>query len=216
MYKKDYTHIFWDFNGTILDDTEACFESENDLFLKYDLPPLPAKEAYRELFSFPVKDYYRHMGFDFERHPYEMLAEEWMDRYLIHAKSAGLCPRVREALELVKEKGLSQWVLSASKLEMLEGQLGDLGVRSYFEGVLGQSDIQAGNKDYLGRAWRKANPDARVLFLGDTEHDAATARAMDADCVLLDTGHNSKRRLLACDVLFVADDAYGALSRILE
>ena len=215
MLKKDYTHIFWDFNGTILDDTEACFQSENDLFLKYGYPLLASKETYRELFSFPVKDYYHRMGFDFNVHPYELLAEEWMDRYLIHAKNAGLCPLVTEALEYVKAKGIPQWVLSASKLAMLEDQLNSLGVRSYFEGVLGQGDIQAGNKDHLGRAWKAAHPDARVLFLGDTEHDAATAIAMGADCILLNTGHNSLLRLQNAPALFVGSNAYEALTQIL-
>ncbi len=216
MHNKNYTHIFWDFNGTILDDADACFLSENDLFEAYGLPKLPSKETYQSLFGFPVKDYYRKMGFDFEVTPYEILASEWMDRYLIHAESAGLCPRIRDALEFVKGKGLPQWVLSASKLDMLEHQLTHLGVRSYFEGILGQDNIHAGSKEYLGLAWRKANPDARVLFLGDTDHDATTAHAMGADCILLLTGHSTKERLTSCDALFVAENAYDALTQILE
>ena len=216
MYKKNYTHIFWDFNGTILDDADACFKSENDLFEQYGFPLLPSKETYKSLFGFPVKDYYRRMGFDFEKTPYEILADEWMERYLVHAADAGLCPHVKEALDYVKSKGLPQWVLSASKLTMLEEQLTSLGVRSYFEGILGQDNIQAGNKEYLGHAWREANPDACVLFLGDTDHDATTAHAMGADCVLLTTGHNTKERLLNCKTLFVADNALDALKRILK
>ncbi|MBE6589193.1 MAG: HAD family hydrolase [Ruminococcaceae bacterium] len=216
MYHKSYTHIFWDFNGTILDDADACFKSENDLFEKYGLPLLPSKEVYKSLFGFPVKDYYRRMGFDFEKTPYEILAAEWMERYLIHVENAALCPHVADALEYAKGKGIFQWVLSASKLEMLEEQLTALGVRSYFEGILGQDNIHAGSKEYLGRAWRAANPSARVLFIGDTDHDAATALAMGADCVLLTTGHSTKERLLSCHTLFVAENAYKALTQIFD
>ena len=207
MEKKTYTHVFWDFNGTIIDDFYACYESENDLFRLYGLPTLHTAEDYRRLFCFPVKEYYRGMGFDFEKTPYERLAAEWMDFYLIHAKNAGLCRGVREALDLVKEKGLEQWVLSASEKGMLEGQLQKLGVRDCFRGVLGRDDINAGSKTALGVAWMEAHPDARVLFLGDTDHDAETAAAMGADCVLYAQGHQSRERLAVCGCPMVDDIA---------
>jgi phosphoglycolate phosphatase len=215
MEKKTYTHIFWDFNGTIIDDFYACFESENDLFRLYGLPALHTAEDYRRLFCFPVKDYYARMGFDFEKTPYERLAAEWMDFYLIHAKNAGLCQGVREALELARSHGLAQWVLSASEKGMLEEQLRTLGVRDYFEGVLGRDDINAGSKTALGVAWREAHPDARVLVLGDTDHDAATAAAMGADCVLVTTGHSTRERLEAQKPLLLASNTLEALRALL-
>lgn len=215
MEKNTYTHIFWDFNGTIIDDFYACYESENDIFTRYALPTLHTPEEYRALFCFPVKDYYARMGFDFEKTPYERIAAEWMERYLIHAKDAGVCRGVREALELVASRGIEQWVLSASECGMLTRQLGELGVLSYFSGILGRDDINAGSKTELGVRWRAKHPDARVLFLGDTDHDAMTAEAMGADCVLLTTGHSTKERLLAQKSLFVADSAVEALGRLL-
>jgi len=215
MEQNTYTHIFWDFNGTIIDDFYACYQSENDLFRRYGLPTLHTAEEYKRLFSFPVKDYYARMGFDFEKTPYEQLAAEWMDYYLIHARDAGVCHGVREALALAAEKGMEQWVLSASEKGMLERQLWELGVRDRFRGVLGRDDINAGSKTALGVAWKEAHPDARVLFLGDTDHDAATAEAMGADCVLLTTGHSTRERLEAQSCLLLADSALDALKMLL-
>ena len=215
MEKNAYTHIFWDFNGTIIDDFYACYQSENDLFSRYGLPKLHTAEEYKRLFSFPVKDYYARMGFDFEKTPYERLAAEWMEDYLIHARDAGLCKDVKEALSYAAAHGVEQWVLSASEKSMLERQLGELGVRDYFCGVLGRNDINAGSKTALGVAWREAHPDARILFLGDTDHDAATAVAMGADCVLLTTGHSTRERLEAQPCLFLADTALDALKKLL-
>lgn len=215
MEKKPYTHIFWDFNGTIIDDFYACYESENDLFRRYNLPTLHTPEEYKQLFCFPVRDYYAGMGFDFSVTPYERLAEEWMEYYLLHARDAGLCRGVLEGLAYAKERGLEQWVLSASERTMLERQLRELGVRDYFTGVLGRDDINAGSKTALGLSWMEAHPDARVLFLGDTDHDASTAEAMGADCVLLTTGHSTRERLAAERSLFIAESAAEALKQLL-
>ncbi len=215
METKGYTHIFWDFNGTIIDDFRACYESENDIFRRYGLPTLHTPEEYRRLFGFPVKDYYARMGFDFEKTPYETIAEEWMEYYLIHARDACLCRGVREALDCAASRGIEQWVLSASEKVMLERQLRELGVRTYFTGVLGRDDIHAGSKTELGIEWRAEHPDARVLFLGDTDHDAATAAEMGADCVLLTTGHSTPERLAKQKSLFVAASAIEALEKLI-
>ena len=215
MEKAPYTHVFWDFNGTIIDDFYACFESENDLFRLYGLPTLHTAEDYKRLFCFPVRDYYAGMGFDFEKTPYERLAAEWMDFYLIHARDAGTCKTVPEALAYVKERGIEQWVLSASEKGMLTRQLSELGVRDYFTGILGRDDINAGSKTVLGVRWMEEHPNARVLFLGDTDHDAATAAAMGADCVLLSTGHSTRERLETQNCLFIEDTALAAVKRLI-
>ena len=64
MKWKQYTHVLWDFNGTVYDDMEACLRSVNEMLSERGLPVLSA-EAYREVFDFPVKDYYAKIGFDF-------------------------------------------------------------------------------------------------------------------------------------------------------
>ena len=106
-------------------------------------------------------------------------------------------------------------MLSASEKGMLEEQLRTLGVRDYFEGVLGRDDINAGSKTALGVAWRESHPDARVLVLGDTDHDAATAAAMGADCVLVTTGHSTRERLEAQKPLLLASNTLEALEKLL-
>ena len=159
MENQGYTHLFWDFNGTIIDDLYACYQSENDLFEKYKLPKLASPEEYRQEFGFPVKDYYRRRGFDYSVLSYEALAVEWMDRYLLHAADAGLCRGVREALDYAEELGLEQWVLSASETEMLRRQLRDLSVLDRFAGILGRGDIHAGSKESLGIRWREEHPE---------------------------------------------------------
>ena len=54
---KKYTHIIWDFNGTIYDDVDACIKSANRLLGAHDLPLVTSVEQYRSLFGFPIQDY---------------------------------------------------------------------------------------------------------------------------------------------------------------
>ena len=55
-YMGKYTHVIWDFNGTILDDVEACIRSANLLLEAHGLPALPSREAYQRHFGFPLID----------------------------------------------------------------------------------------------------------------------------------------------------------------
>ncbi len=211
---KHYTHLIWDFNGTILDDVDACIASANRLLLAHGLPTIPSKEEYRKLFGFPIIDYYRRLGFDFDKLPYADLAVEWVAYYLENSKHAPLCPDVEETLAAAKETGICQMILSATELNMLRGQVSSLGILPYFDRLLGLGNIQAFSKEEVGRRWREENPDARILMVGDTDHDAQVAAAIGADCVLLTTGHQNRETLERLPTLFVADSASAVLELI--
>ena len=194
-----YTDIIWDFNGTIIDDVETGINSVNTMLAERGLDTIPDKDTYRKIFHFPIEDYYRDLGFDFEREPYEVLAPIWVALYLENAKTAPLQPYVREAIELFRAKGLSQHVLSASELSMLKEQLDDFGLLDKFESVSGLDNIHARSKSELARAWKNAHPNATALVIGDTEHDAETASLLGADCALICGGHQTKEKLLECE-----------------
>ncbi len=202
---KVYTHVIWDFNGTILDDLACCIESANDLLSAHGLPRLGSVEEYRAKFGFPIIDYYRRLGFDFEKLRYADLAVEWVAYYLEHSVTAALYPDVTDTLMTVRSRGVSQLILSATELGMLERQVESLGIRGYFDELLGLQNIHAYSKEEIGRMWRADHPDASVLLIGDTDHDAQVAAAIGADCVAVARGHQSKETLAKCPVLFVAE-----------
>lgn len=212
---KRYTHLIWDFNGTLYNDVEASIESANDLLAAHGLPTVTSVEDYRALFGFPIIDYYRRMGFDFEKTPYSELAVEWVAYYLERSKKSALYPDVVASLERVKAAGMAQLILSASQREMLRGQVQSLGILPYFDDLLGLDNIHAYSKQEIGKAWRERTPNARPLLIGDTEHDAEVAAAMGADCILVGCGHRPKAALQSCKPLLVADSITEALDHIL-
>ena len=197
-----YTHIIWDFNGTILDDLMPSIVSTNVMLEKRGIPVMPDVESYRRVFGFPVRDYYESIGFDFTKESYDDLSVEWVDLYLENTKNPKLMPGVFEALEYFKSLGLTQLVISACESRMLNSQLEELGVRGYFDEIIGLDNIKAGGKGALAKAWRGNNPLAKALFIGDTTHDAEVAAIAESECVLYLGGHHDKERLSACGRVF--------------
>ncbi len=193
-----YTHLMWDFNGTIFDDAEAGIKAVNKMLAERGLDIIPSRERYKELFDFPIEDYYRSLGFDFDVEPYEVLAPIWVALYDKNAEEAGLCEGVKETMAKVSELGICQSVLSACEIGMLKRYLKKLGVDGYLCEVMGLDNIHARSKLALAYEWIEKNKDAGVLMIGDTTHDYETAMALGADCVLYAGGHQSREKLERC------------------
>ena len=204
--QKPYTHLIWDFNGTILDDIRLGIDCVNEMLAPRGLPVIPDEDAYREIFGFPIDDYYRRLGFDFEKEDYDtVLAPEWVAKYLAGEGNCTVMPGVTETIQAVKALGIPQVVLSASKVQQLTGQLERLGLLGEFEEVIGLDNIHARSKKAQALEWMAAHPDARPLFVGDTEHDADVADAVGADYLLYTGGHQSQKRLQACGKPLITD-----------
>ncbi len=206
-----YTHLIWDFNGTLYNDLDASIESANRLLRAHELPPIESVEGYRALFGFPIIDYYRRMGFDFEKVPYADLAVEWVAYYMESSRTSTLYPDIKNVLERVRARGISQLILSATERSMLIGQVEGLGILSMFDEILGLENIHAHSKEEIGLLWRAKNPEARVLLIGDTDHDASVAKAIGADCVLVTCGHQSRTALEKCKPLAILKQAEDVL-----
>jgi phosphoglycolate phosphatase len=194
-----YTHLIWDFNGTILDDVQHGINCTNTMLAARGLPVIPSIDAYREIFGFPIDAYYRRLGFDFEKEDYDtVLAPQWVSMYL---EGEPACPTMEGAVETIraiKAMGIPQILLSATEIDMLTAQLERLGILGEFDEVIGLDNIHARSKKAQAMAWRERHPDACPLFIGDTEHDAQVADAVGGDCVLFSGGHQSETRLRAC------------------
>lgn len=192
---KKYDYVIWDFNGTLLDDVMTGINAVNTLLVERGLAPIESVERYRSVFRFPVIDYYKDIGFDFSEESYEELAPKWVALYLENVKTAGLYPDVVATLEALRREGVGLCVLSASELGMLEDLLRKHGIYEYFEEVLGLDNIHAGSKIALAHDWRARHEGKSALFIGDTDHDVDTARALGADCALVCRGHQRREFL---------------------
>jgi phosphoglycolate phosphatase len=192
-------HIIWDWNGTLLDDVDACVAAINVLLARRGLPRVD-RARYTEVFAFPVIDYYRRLGFDFEREDWHALATEYHVVYDHESAAAPLRPGTADLLAALRARGIDLSVLSACEQARLDAMMAARGVRDSFRKVCGRADVYAHSKLTLGREllnggrWKAAES----LLVGDTTHDHEVALALGVPCLLMTGGHQSRARLEAC------------------
>lgn len=201
----NYTHLFWDWNGTLLDDVNYCIAAVNRSLSARSLPPLDL-ERYYKLFRFPIRDYYVDLGFDFSKEKYEDLAVEYNMAYAENLRQMPLRAHAKEVLAVFHGKKIPQYILSASERNILVSSLKLNGIDGYFPTLLCTDNYLADGKISYGKKFAESLPrDARPLLIGDTEHDYETACAIGADCVLVTGGHGSEEKLCAFGVPVIHD-----------
>ena len=206
--KNKYSHIIWDWNGTLFNDANWCIEVMNKMLIKRNIAPISNIQAYHSVFCFPIIEYYKNVGFDFSIEPFETLAAEFIAAY--HANKSGnsnLHTNAEAVLAAIKKNNMSQIILSASKAENLLSQLEEFHINHYFDAILGLSDIYAQSKVDIGTNYIAKNNVEKALVIGDTTHDYEVALQLGADCLLIPSGHQSKDTLLSCDVPVLDDIA---------
>ena len=206
-----YTYCIWDFNGTILDDVELGMNSVNTLLAERGIPIIPSKDEYRKKFDFPIIDYYRELGFDFSRDPYEELADLWVELYMRDLDSAKIFDDLIPTLDFFEKVGVRQVVLSASERDMLTKQLEGLGIADRFEEIMGIDNIYGDSKLALAVDWKTRHPDEKVMLIGDTTHDFKTAEILGADCFIVCAGHQCKERFCG-----ITENIYPSLTALKE
>ena len=203
---QKYSHIIWDWNGTLFDDVDWCLEIINKLLSKRNMKTLNDISEYHAVFCFPIIDYYRTVGFDFDVEPFEELAEEYMALY--HHNKTGNCklfPETEKTLSAIQKTGITQIILTASKMSNLQSQMSEFEITKYFDELLGLTDIYGKSKIDIGLDYMKRNNIRKAVLIGDSRHDHEVAQALGADCILIPNGHQSRETLMSCGVPVLND-----------
>jgi phosphoglycolate phosphatase len=194
-------HIIWDWNGTLFNDVELCLDIINGVLVRRNLSALSLDE-YRNIFTFPVQNYYEKAGLDFKKYPFKVLGREWMDEYEIRKNSCRLHEGAAAVLKKIHQRGIGQSILSAYSQNTLEEIVDYFGIKKYFSHMVGLDNIYATSKIDNGRELMKklGNGEGETLFIGDTIHDFQVASEIGAYCILIADVHQDKEKLLTCNV----------------
>ena len=186
--------IIWDFNGTIVDDVQGCLDIENDMLKKRGMKGNYTLEHYRNLFCFPVIDYYKKIGYTFEKETYEDVSIEFNDAYNALFPYFELVPGVKRLLNESLEKGYQNLIISATRQSTLEFEVQMLGISRFFDTLIGIDDDLAFSKVEHAKRFMKEsqlNPED-CLYIGDSLHDLECAQALHIENVILVAcGHQS-------------------------
>jgi phosphoglycolate phosphatase len=197
-YVFPYKHIIWDWNGTLFDDAWLCVEIMNAMLVRRGLMRITPEE-YENLFDFPVRNYYKRLGFDFQMEPFEKISDEFIEHYMKRLSECRLRPGTREVLAYGWRKGLNQYILSAMKHDTLNDLVTRFKLQTFFKDVVGLSDHHARGKIAIGRAWldKQGLDRGTIVMIGDTVHDFEVAQALDIAFIPIHSGHHSRERLTA-------------------
>ncbi len=205
-----YTHIIWDWNGTLLNDVNASLSSVNDMLDLRGMPHI-GLDFYKECIGVPIRKFYDRV-FDMGKEDYSIIIKQYNEGYLKHLEACSLTDGAREAIGYFASCGMHQAVVSSSNNDQLCMNIKKYGLDGCFDAVLGSADFYAGSKIDRARKYlaETGGESGKILVIGDLEHDADMASELGADCVLLTSGHEHISRLKRAKAELI-DDLYALI-----
>lgn len=195
-FAQDYDHVIWDWNGTLIDDTEIAVQALNAMLTEHQLNPVD-KIQYKNVFGFPIRNYYEKVGFDLNQLSFDKLCDRFVEEYNHkRSKSAKLFHGIHETLSEIK-KTKTQSILSAAEQNHLNEMTEYYGVAKHFHYRFGIEDFKAATKLHRGLDLIQTVdiPKNKTLMIGDTDHDFEVAQALGIQCLLIADGHQNEDRL---------------------
>ena len=203
---KTIKSIIWDWNGTLLNDVEISIKSMNQMLEKRNYPLLTTKK-YLAIFTFPVQEYYKKTGVDFDVDDWDTIAMEFISNYRKNVKKAKLHSDVKITLDHFERKNISQYILSAMEQGFLNETVSSAGISGIFKKIVGLNNHYATTKeDIAGKLLKEISLNKNeICMIGDTIHDLEVAEAVGIPCVLISHGHQSDIRLRSTGAVVVKD-----------
>jgi len=185
----------------VYNDAKFCVDIMNSLLLKRDMSIMNL-EKYRDVFDFPVKDYYKKVGFDFNIESFEKVGTEFINEYNNRRFECELHEGIESLINKLYNNSIIQFVLSAREEKKLIEDIKYYKIDAFFKEISGLSDHYANGKIELGKSLMQRNKisNEKCLLIGDTNHDAEVAKELNVDCVLISNGHHPLSKLEQCNV----------------
>ncbi|PKM62961.1 MAG: hypothetical protein CVU97_02710 [Firmicutes bacterium HGW-Firmicutes-21] len=203
-----YSHVLWDWNGTLIDDMECSLTAVNIMLSKRNKSSI-TREQYFEYIDTPIRRFYENI-FDFSEISMTEIMEDFNLYYSLHIGEFPLMSGAREVLEELNKKGATQIILSSSSNDIILPFSEKIKVKHFFEHILGASDSYVNGKIERAVCFisdNDINPKSCVL-IGDTLHDYETAAALGCDCILIPNGHQARADLIATGAIVAKDISF--------
>lgn len=197
LFDMKYQHIVWDWNGTLVNDTELCVVIVNQILDDYGIMPVD-RAFYLDNFSFPVCEYYKSLGLPSCGPEYQKISQRFIEEY---RKNHHVCKLQQSSIKMlgyIQGCGISQSVLSAGNIADVLDFVKFHNLSDFFTIISGVYHTNAtGKSDVAHKHLNQIKASTSdILLIGDTLHDFEIATDLKVDCILYSKGHNSKNRLL--------------------
>ena len=183
---KRYDTVYWDWNGTLIDDVDLCIEITNKFLISKGVQVI-SKDFYLKNFTIPVKKYYESLGLEKYGITFEEITESFVANYQNQRERQKLYEGVKPLLEALSQGGVKQLILSAAHTEELNYQLKKHEIKHHIVEVSGADDYSAGCK--LERGQNLKDCYGTGVMVGDTVHDIEIGKEMGLETVWVSEGH---------------------------
>lgn len=210
-----YKHIFWDFNGTIIDDVHNALSCVNDMLERKGMKPINLTEYYDYVDTPIINFYYRILPP--EEVIFSEISKQYHSDYARHLEETTLANGAEAILKELKENGVHQYIITSNFIGETVELTKKFGVFNYFDEVLGADNTLAESKVERAKEFFDLRGINRndAIFIGDTLHDMETANALGIDCVLVAYGHQG-RKLLEEHNAYVVENLQGVRDIIFD
>lgn len=192
-YLKAQTCVFWDWNGTLLDDLDYSLGISNHFFESKGFATL-SKQSYQDVFTIPISDYYENLKLEEKNISPDEVTDHYLSHYQAKRDTVPLFEGAYDCLEGLKEKGVLQVLFSAAHISELEFQVKHHDISDFFEILSGAGDFLGGSKLDRGRALKEEYSLSSGVIVGDTLHDVEIGKEIGFETVWVSQGHQSLER----------------------
>jgi phosphoglycolate phosphatase len=206
VHENSIDHIIFDWNGTLIDDLALAVRGVNHIGASLGVAPID-KDTYRQNFGFPIRDFYKRLGFDFEKNSFEAAMTQYLSLFDSNVHKCDLQPGVKEVISWARLAGMSVSILSASHEEILQNTLRHHGLEAEFDHLMGLQNTTANGKLAIAAELdvKLRHPGKRALMVGDTVHDLEVANAHGWQTVIITRGHQGPEHFSGRDVSLISD-----------
>jgi len=194
--KQDLTILF-DLDGTLIDSTDAIVTSFNYALQKHGYK-IPAKEKITQNIGHPLSEMFSRLGVS-TQDLNEVITSYKLKYRTISKQMTSFLPKAKEAIQLARSYGkVAAVTTKTSKYskEILE----HLGVREYFQGIVGFEDVQhhKPHKEPILKALQilKTQDFKSVYMIGDTQLDILSAKNAKVNSFAVTSGYESEQSLI--------------------
>jgi phosphoglycolate phosphatase-like HAD superfamily hydrolase/ADP-ribose pyrophosphatase YjhB (NUDIX family) len=184
-------NLIFDWSGTLVDDLPAVLQASNFVLTQSGRPVMSLAQ-FRAEFQLPFSKFY-------EKHTPDLdldQLEQWFHAEFRNAQGSVVAlPHAREFLQFCRDRGMRMFLLSSIRGEHFMAQNRSLGFDSFLEKPY--TDIWD-KREKIHELLRDHHltPD-ETLFIGDMEHDIATAHHGGIHSCAVLTGYNTLEQLRA-------------------
>ncbi len=209
-----YKLAVFDWNGTLLNDADACWKASNESLAHFNAPPI-SFDHFRETMDFPVLHFYTRNGVAADDYLRELqdAGIRYLNTYQTLAKKCEPAAHVTDLLDWLLDHNVRLMVLSNYTQIHLEAQIAQYHLTRYFHHISGnqafnETEHSTTNKRERLEAYLKAeniNP-ADAFIIGDSLEEPDVAKHLGLTSFSVTWGCFSKPRLQKAGADFMVDD----------